>query len=108
MSIPPQPKPAPGMRPGLLTELLGEEPREAETETDAEPIPRMLRASGGGQRAEAEGRQETAGREPRQAVAAQWATQTAVERNTAGFACPTCDFIAKSAAGLASHRRRHA
>ncbi len=32
----------------------------------------------------------------------------AAQDKPTGFVCPTCGFVARSAAGLASHRRRHA
>lgn len=92
------------MRPGLLTELLGEETIEAQPEPFA---PRMLRAGGEERRAEVRTEKAPQGHKL-DSGAAIGIGPGPVKDKTASLVCPTCDFAARSAAGLASHRRRHA
>ncbi|MDP8928901.1 MAG: hypothetical protein M3O70_10075, partial [Actinomycetota bacterium] len=106
-SGPPDPAPPgpsrPSMRPGLLTELLGEEPPAR-----PEPVvPRMLRPGGEVQTTDEE-RTEQAPRGQALDSGPEPAGPAPDEVKTTSFICPTCGFSARSAAGLASHRRRHA
>ncbi|MDP8962325.1 MAG: hypothetical protein M3N32_12015 [Actinomycetota bacterium] len=107
-SDPPDPAPSgpsrPSMRPGLLSELLGEEPPAR-----PEPVvPRTLRPGGEVQITDEERTEQAPRGQALDSGVATPAGPPPDEVKTTSFICPTCGFSARSAAGLTSHRRRHA
>lgn len=118
--VPSEAKPEPSMRPGLLAELLGEQPDQAKPDSAA----RELAAAGVAEEPADEERTEearpasrrrrgTPAEAPRakrstRAAQPQASTSATGTAESAAFVCPTCGFVARSAAGLGSHRRRHA
>lgn len=105
LPMPSEPKPEPSMKPGLLTQLLGEESHQA----GPEPVgPKMLGAGGEVQTSDDERTDKTPQGQELDAGVVEPAGPARDEDKPTSFVCPDCGFVARSAAGLTSHRRRHA
>lgn len=103
LPISPDRVPDTSRRPGLLTELLGEGPVAR-----PEPVARKMIRVGAEVHAPEERTEKTSQGDEPAADVVEGERPSRNDDETKSFDCPTCGFVARSAGGLASHRRRHA